>query len=95
MSSFLHKGKRALKKQQQKNTAEVMNTFQLTLESMNKVYHLLMNDTEVTQGNLKEKVKQYSDFNFSDKQIEMLETDVLTNKGLLTTTDEQQTQDQS
>lgn len=83
MSNLLKKGKRQLAKQQKKDSKKAVARFQQTLAKMNEVYSKLMGDPFVTEENLLTKVKEISDFEFSDKQLAMLAKDVLTNKGLL------------
>ena len=90
MSNYLKKGKRQLKAEQAKNTKVAMARFQQTLMIMNETYHKLMGDPTVSLENFDNKVKEITDFNFTEKQYAMLYTDVTTNKGLLTTTDEQE-----
>lgn len=77
MSSFLKKGKRQEQKDIDKKVAKVQDMFHKTLIAMNHVFTNLKDDPELTSENFEQKVKELTQWKFSEKQLNILKRDLI------------------
>lgn len=74
--SFLKKGKRAAAHKEIKQAENNLKEFTLRLNQMNYIYSHLIRDEEVTEENIENKIKDITDFKFTETELTMLKSDL-------------------